>query len=297
MTDVRSRSRWGRRFERRVLGRTEPDTSHLCFVVGCERSGTSPLVRVLHSHPRIVMGLERYATRYNVMRETRDPELMTLDLFTPERFLDFRPEDTHRAPPDFGARHYDVARQRFDGGSVAYVGDKVLPPNVWLTRTMANKFPQSKFVFIYRDPLRVCDSWQRRSSNPDDQWVATNDYRAAYDHWLDGLDVAEWLRSSVSADRLFLTRCEWFFGEDTASRDALVRFLGLGLDPSFVDNHAERAEEFRRRERETPILLTDEQRAELQAMAVPDRLADLDEATASCRDHGSHLGAVAARHG
>lgn len=290
MTEVRSRTRWGRRFERRVLGRREPDTSHLCFVVGCERSGTSPLVRVLHAHPRVVMGLERYATRYNAMRESRDPDGITLDLFTPERFLDFRPGDTHRAPPEFGARHYEVAAQRFATGSVAYVGDKVLPPNVWLTRTLANQFPQSKFVLIYRDQLRVCDSWQRRSSNPDDQWVAGNDYRAGHDHWVDGLDVADWLRSSVSPERLFLTRCEWFFGEDPASRDALVRFLGLELDESFVANHAERGAEFRRRELETERILTDAQVAELEAMAMPDRVADLDRAAAACRDHGTHLG-------
>ena len=287
MTEISSRSKWGRRVERRLLGRREPDTSHLCFVVGCERSGTSPLVRVLHSHPRIVMGLERYATRYNVMRETRDPELISLDLFTPERFLDFRPEDTHRAPPEFGARHYEVAAARFAAGTVAYVGDKVLPPNVWLVRTMANRFPQAKFVFIYRDQQRVCDSWQRRSSNPDDQWVSTNDYRAGHDHWVDALDVADWLQASIDPSRVFLTRCEWFFGEDDASRDALVRFLGLELDESFVANHAERGAEFRRRERETVPILTADQLAELASLAVPERLAALDAATAACRDRNA----------
>jgi hypothetical protein len=252
---------------------------------------------VLHAHPRIVMGLERYATRYNVMRDERDPDLISLELFEPERFLDFRPDDTHRAPPEFAARHYEVASLRFASGSVAYVGDKVLPPNVWLVRTLANQFPQSKFVFIYRDQLRVCDSWQRRSSNPDDQWVTGNDYRAGHQHWIDGLDIADWLRTSLSADRVFLTRCEWFFGEDTTSRDALIDWLGLDLDESFVANHAERAAEFRRRERETESVLTADQVAELLAMAAPERVADLDRAAAACRDFGTHLGRTAADEG
>lgn len=231
------------------------------------------------------MGLERYAKLYTVMREARDPSVISPDLFEPERFFDFRPGDTRRAPPAFGARHYEVAAARFASGDVAYVGDKVLPPNQWVVRTLADRFPQSRFVLIYRDPVRVGESWQRRSDDPDDLWTTGNGYRAAYDHWVDGLDLADWLRTSLEPHRWFLTRCEWFFSDDTASRDALIGFLGLEPDASFVANHAERAAEFQRREREAVPYLTDEQRTDLLGLVQPDRLAAIDAATAACRDH------------
>lgn len=283
-SSLRARSKAVRRFERRILGRRPPSSAHLCFVVGCERSGTSPLVRVLHSHREIVMGLERYASLYNDMRVRRDPTLIDLDLFSPERFLDFRPEDTHRAPPDFGARHYEVARNRFESGAVARIGDKVLPPNVWIVRTLASKFPESSFVFIYRDQLKVCDSWQRRAGDPDDAWVAGNDFRSGHEHWVDGLDVVDWLEGSIEPERLFVIRCEWFFADDPTYLEALVGFLGLDMDPSMAANHSERSAEFRRREAATVSRLTAEQRAFLHERAHIDRVTHLDAVAAACRD-------------
>ncbi len=253
------------------------------FATGCERSGTTVLTRLLQSHPSVAIGMERYKYLLRDVRTRRVTRRLCPSHFEPGRFFDFRPSDTNIIPPNFGD-YYDESARRYRSDELRYVGDKVLPPNVWLVRTMANRFPQAKFVLIYRDQVRVCDSWQRRSSNPEDQWVTGNDYRAGHDHWVDGLDVADWLRSAVAPERVFLTRCEWFFGEDVAHRDGLIRFLGLELDGSFAANHAERGAEFRRRERETTPILTADQLAELAQVAMPDRVAALDAATLECRD-------------
>jgi hypothetical protein len=253
-----------------------------CFVIGCERSGTSPLVRVMHAHPAMVMGLERYATLYNEMRRVRDPQMVGPELFTPPRFLDFRPGDTRKRPPDFGEPHYEVARNRFAAGGVAYVGDKVLPPNLWLMRTMVDRFPDARFVFIYRDLLRVCSSWQRRADDPEDRWKPWNDHRAGHNHWVDASNVVEWFRHSSAADRLFVVRCEWFFAEDPASCEALVRFLDLDMDPSMEASHTQRGAEFRRREAASPDGLTDEQHAYVLAHAETERAVELDQMARHC---------------
>jgi hypothetical protein len=254
-----------------------------CFVIGCERSGTSPLVRVMHAHPAIVMGLERYSTLYNEMRTVRDPQIVGPELFTPERFLDFRPEDTRQRPPAFGTRHYEVARNRFAKGGVAYVGDKVPPPNMWLMRTLVDRFPLARFVFIYRDVVRVCSSWQRRADDPADRWKPWNDYLAGHNHWIDALSIVEWLRQSPAANRLFVVRCEWFFAADLAYCEALTRFLGLDMNASIQASHTERAAEFRRREAETPSVLSGAQHDYVLEHDASQRVAVLDQMALASR--------------
>ncbi|MGZ4693857.1 MAG: sulfotransferase family protein [Acidimicrobiales bacterium] len=271
---------------RKVRQRLRPDPApypNQCFLIGCERSGTSPMARVMNSHPQIVMGLERYASIYNEMRLLRDPYLMGPELFTPERFLEFRETDTHQRPPEFGQRHYEVAEKRFASGDVAWVGDKVLPPNVWLARTMANLFPHSRFVFIYRDPISVCSSWKRRSDDPADGWREWNGYLAGLEHWRDGLAMAEWFLEGDAADRIFVARCEWFFDDDPAYCESMVRFLGLDMHPSIAEIHAERGAEFRRREAATACSLTAVEREYVEARSEPTRLAALDRIAAECR--------------
>jgi hypothetical protein len=276
---------------RKVRQRLRPDAvphPNQVFLLGSERSGTSPLARVLNSHPQVVMGLERYATIYNEMRRQRDPYLIGPEHFTPERFLDFRESDTHQRPPEFGARHYEVAANRFARGDVAWVGDKVLPPNVWLARTMASRFPHSRFVLIYRDPVSVCSSWKRRSDDPSDNWREWNGYLAGLEHWRDGMAVADWFDEPGLSDRLFVVRCEWFFAEDPTYCESMVRFLDLEMHPSIAATHAERGAEFRRRQA-TPSSLTDVEREYVLARSEPERVAALDRRAAACRD-GARVG-------
>ncbi len=273
-----------RKVRQRLRGPDPAPYPNQCFLLGCERSGTSPMARVLNAHPQVVMGNERYATLYNDMRVGRDHYLVGPELFTPERFLDFRPGDSHQLPPSFGVRHYEVAAKRFASGDVAWVGDKVLPPNVWLARTLADRFPHARFVLIYRDALSVCSSWKRRSDDPGDGWRPWNGYLAGLEHWRDGLAVAEWFLDHGAADRLFLARCEWFFDEDPTYCESMVRFLDLDMHPSIADVHAERSAEFRRREAVTPNSLTAVEREYVLARSEPERVARLDGIAAECRD-------------
>ncbi len=199
-----------------------------CFVVGCERSGTTPLVKLLAGHPAIAMGMERYKYILREMRKTQNPDLLTTEHFEPDRFLDFRPTDTNHTPPDTFRGHYESVERRLQAGSLRYFGDKLLPPNVWIAHTVAERFPESKFVFIYRDPLAVLDSFERRAQDPaDTAWPVENGYEHGLRHWDEAFDVADALLSTLGPERVFVVRCESLFEGPVAVCDAMFRFLDL----------------------------------------------------------------------
>src|ERR1700749_3229545 len=82
------------------------------FVAGCPRSGTSALVFLLNEHPRIALGFERF-------KRTR--ALLDPWHFAPAQF--FAPV---LAETDIqGELLYRRLRERWRGGSVEVIGDKV----------------------------------------------------------------------------------------------------------------------------------------------------------------------------
>ena len=62
------------------------------IVTGVARSGTTALGELLNAHPLVGLGIERF--KFQFLREDN----FSADLFTRERFFDFRPEDTNLIP-------------------------------------------------------------------------------------------------------------------------------------------------------------------------------------------------------
>src|SRR3954447_8348170 len=86
------------------------------FVIGCPRSGTTALWQLLVKHPNIVLGVERYGTRFF------GPDFLDPTLFEFERFFRIEPGDTFY--PDLSVTSdYESMRRRF--GRAKYVGDKI----------------------------------------------------------------------------------------------------------------------------------------------------------------------------
>lgn len=82
---------------------------------------------LLNAHLQVGIGMERYKTRYF----ERDVDRVR-DLFTFERFFDFREGDTNIVPSaaQRWANFYDSIRHKMDDGSLSVIGDKPLaaPP-------------------------------------------------------------------------------------------------------------------------------------------------------------------------
>jgi hypothetical protein len=209
--------------------------THL-FVIGCERSGTTPLIRLLGSHPNTAMGMERYKFVLRRVRKAGQPELFSPELFEGERFLDFRETDTNLRPPSFD-RHYARIERRFRLGEVEVVGDKLLPPDGYATLAVASQFPDARFIFIYRDLLHVASSFNRRARDPDDtRWPARNDHLVALEHWNESFAAADWLAAEIGCERLFVVRPEVLYQPDARLCEAMFDFIGLGMHEAVSEN-------------------------------------------------------------
>jgi Sulfotransferase family len=266
-----------------------------CFAFGCERSGTTPLTLLLHAHPQVVIGMERYKYIFRTMRRTHDPELLDAGHFEAERFLDLRETDTNHTPGRFGA-HYESARQRFAAGDVAWVGDKVMPPDEWLLLTLADRFPSARFVFVYRDLLRVANSFEVRARNPDDaNWPTENDHRLGAEHRRTAFRTVEALGARAGWDRVFVVRAERLFAADPREAEAMFAFLDLDLDDDLDgdgdDGTVRSAVEARRlelrtqwaRRQSTPLILSLDQQRWLLEDAGTDDDERFDRSSGSTR--------------
>jgi hypothetical protein len=208
----------------------EPSDVNFVFVLGCQRSGTTAITRLLQAHENIVIGMERFKALI-ADEATRDE--FGPALFTPERFLDFRPGDTNITPAtERFEGHYRRAADRFRKEQVRYVGDKVFP-NPWIADAIADRFPSPKVIFIYRDLLRVASSFMVRANNPKDpSWTATHEQ--ALVRWTRAFEVADELIDRVGSDNVFAVRYERLFSDDRYLFRALFDFLGLPIDRKLV---------------------------------------------------------------
>jgi hypothetical protein len=234
-----------------------------CFVFGCPRSGTSALTRLLHQDDRVVMGMERYK---DLLLDPDGRAGFSPDLFEPARFLDFRPGDTNITPDtDAGryVRHYARAERRFREGTVEVVGDKVRAQDL-VTTTVAERVPDARFVFIYRDLLRVASSFEARAANVDDTgWAANRGYRRALQRWNMAFAAADELLDRVGAPPVFVVRYERLFNGDEEVCAALFAFLGLDLTPVVRRRFAQMTDRWEQRAAE-PLGLEPDQQAYLR---------------------------------
>ena len=185
-------------------------SKRILVVGGCPRSGTTALVRLLNSHPDILLGDERY---YWPFDEGRVSEA----LFERDRFLDLREEDRHwregRAPfppGDTGAA-YDRAR---------IVGDKY-PPLARAAEAIDRALPRAEIVWIVRNPLSVAESYEARRRDGDDAWHFGAE-RALAD-WNDSVRAA-----CMAGGRVLIVTYERLFASGAG---AARLFEALGLDP------------------------------------------------------------------
>lgn len=131
------------------------------FAMGCPRSGTTALWKLLIADPRIVLGVERYG------RLALSPASVSKAHFEYSRFFDVRPGDTfYDHLVDFNP-YYQTARESWH--TARYHGDKV-PLLFKQLPVLENKFPQAKKLVIVRNIYSVASSHLGRLADPVDTW-------------------------------------------------------------------------------------------------------------------------------
>ncbi len=152
---------------------------NVAFVCGCPRSGTTALAAILNEHPQLCIGVERYK---HIAMGPRGAQFLP-DLFTPERFVDIRPEDTNIVG------HNRRLKKKFESKyEIKVIGEKTPRLYTRLPFLKAN-FPDAKLIFIFRDPYEVALSWERRAENTADNWPAANGRNQAVVEWVKSIDI------------------------------------------------------------------------------------------------------------
>lgn len=244
-------------------------------VFGCERSGTTALTHLLSAHPAVVVGTERYKYLVRNMRKGKAAEPLTPGHLEPERFLDFRPTDTNHRP-DTGWDRYDEVRDRIAGDLVWYLGDKILPAHPDLMDQIAEVLPTARYLFIYRDPMDVLDSFERRARDPRwPRWPERNGYRFGATHWLRAAESLEIVRRRLGARATHVVRHEDLYSAGRRELHTLFDRLGLAMQPGVVERHHQ--QHARLAERGTPApSLSDEARDWIRSSGLPERCGELD---------------------
>lgn len=262
------------------------------FVGGCARSGTTAFADYLNRHPEILLCQERYKGRQR---------RVSWDLFTFERIMDFRPEETKRpglgdlrgvAAPDeniklFKKVHADLLARK-DPAKLKWLGDKG-PFYVRYMDRLAGNNPGARFIMLYRPLEEVAESWEARAKNPDDPWRSERDYKVSVDIWNAAMQKTREFVESSPTPRVLLITYHDFFYRNEAVVPQISRFLGLEFSESVTGAWGEKSRGFEsNRHRKEP--LGEEQRSFIREHA--DREAEawvLDRIEKQWNDPGLYV--------
>jgi hypothetical protein len=234
------------------------------FVGGCARSGTTAFADYLNQHQEILLCQERYK---GIQRK------VSWDLFTFERIIDFRPEETKRPPGGdlelYVKRHAELLARK-DPTKLKWLGDKG-PFYVRYMDLLAGNNPGARFIILYRPIEEVAESWDARAKNPDDSWRGDRGIEVAVETWnLAMQKTREFIESSPTPRVLIISYHDFFYRNEVVIPQ-ISRFLELEFDESVTRAWRETSLNFEsERRRKEP--LTEEQRSFIQEHA--DRAAE-----------------------
>lgn len=186
------------------------------FVVGCPRSGTDVLTRVLSAHPAVTLGIERFNTRIS-------KHLLHPQDFEPERFFDFKPGDTWYGPSHFRS-YYDRMRPKF--GEARFVGDKFPGINRHYDH-LAERFPGARFIFIARNIFDIALSFEERRKRAQGHWPASAGAEEAVTRWNEAITTT--LQAQKHLPILVVNYEDLFVRTESAR--PIADFLDLDAEP------------------------------------------------------------------
>ena len=192
------------------------------FVSGCERSGTTAFADYLNEHPRILILRERY--RFH-------PEKLTPDLFDFDRILNFTEadRDERRKIDDWYKNLTARMLAAKDPSELAWIGDKD-PFYLEDLEKLHRNNPGARFIILYRPIEEVAESWQARSTDPEDVWPVEKDFEVGIRTWNRSLNLIRSFIQNDSRPEVLLLDYHDFFYRNELCADLISRFLELDFD-------------------------------------------------------------------
>ena len=219
------------------------------FIVGCPRSGTTLLQRMLDNHPDLAVANDTHFIPRVIAKEGESNPPLTPDLVRRvqayRRFsrLGLTDDEVSAAAEraesyaTFVQHLYDAFASR-NGKQLA--GDKTPDYGQHIPRLLA-LFPEAKFVHIVRDGRDVALStidWATPAKGPG-RWTLwpASPMAAAALWWRWQVEPAIEARSRFGPDRVFETRYEDLVAAPEFELDRIARFLGLPFDDAMLKYH------------------------------------------------------------
>ncbi len=151
------------------------------FVGGCARSGTTSLTKIIGSHKKIVLGMERYNNYFN-----ENNFLLTEEHFNKQRFFSVEKNDTFY--DNFSDFHNWCPKIYNKYDKSLFIGTKYTDIHRFIDQLNAS-FNSPIIFYIYRDIFDVAESWNRRALRQNDGWPADKDYTQAILTWNESLAI------------------------------------------------------------------------------------------------------------
>jgi hypothetical protein len=216
------------------------------FLVGCPRSGTTLLQRLLDSHPFVAIAPETHFVRrfwiprvkYGALADETCFRRLVDDVVGMPEFADMKLDPARfHAAAGHGERTvpalFDLLLRSFgDRRRARIVGEKT-PNHLLYMPILESFFPGARFVHIIRDPRAVVSSWRT----------------VPWSTGTLGGDAAVWRRylrtawkQPPSRGKLHVMRYEALTSDPEHELRRVCDFLGIPFDPSMLSFHQREAE-------------------------------------------------------
>ena len=209
------------------------------ILYGAPRSGTTFLNRILNEHPDIFISGETRIFLWahaSLNRLTRDPVNLFLHR---DEIVDHLRAQYPRMIRDFYCGLNPEAR---------YWGDKaphyVSRQALGCLDTIADLFPETRFIQIVRDGRDVVASLVRKRTRDGERWTT---FEGAHRTWTHALEIGCGFGRAQPPYRYFELRYEDLIRDEVGMARKLFDFLGIEIHPSVVDFCR------RQREKRTPL--------------------------------------------
>lgn len=215
------------------------------FLVGCPRSGTTLLRRMLDAHPRVAIAPEtffvykfwRHRCCYGDLRNDANLDRLVGDLLAFRGVADVDLDrDVLLEKARRGDRRYATLfalflRRFAEECGAAVVGEKT-PNHVFYLRLLQKWFPAARFVHVLRDARAVVNSWRGLP------WSSGRLWRDAA-RWREHVAAA---RRSRTGGALRTVHFERLVRAPERELRRLCAFLELDFTPAMLRFHEERGE-------------------------------------------------------